>query len=186
MSEEQISKLVDEGGLDRSEATIADQIRAAQAAVASWPDGVRLAMGLPARGTQPRFELLSEAGDVVRDGGAIVRDTTTRLEWTREPVSAKRLTWTKADAACKELRLGGHDDWRLPTRVELFMLVDETRFDPAIDPVFQCGPNWFWTSTPYAPSPGDYAWGVIFRNGYAIWGYRGGSGFGRAVRASQS
>jgi len=134
----------------------------------------------------PRYELLTESGDVVLDGGVIVRDTTTRLEWTREPVSAKSLTWTQADAACKELRLGGHDDWRLPTRLELFMLVDETRFDPAIDPVFECRPGWYWTSTPYAPSPGDYAWYVYFGYGYAAWRNRYHSGFVRAVRASQS
>ena len=36
-------------------------------------------------------------------------------------------------AYCACLQLAGHDDWRLPTRIELVSLVDFTRSSPAID-----------------------------------------------------
>lgn len=94
-----------------------------------------------------------------------VLDTSTGLEWQAIPF-AESMTHAAAAKACAELRLGGHDDWRLPTRAELLTLVDDTRYSPAIDTdAFPDTPNtWFWTSTGYA---GDkaYAWVVDFGDG---------------------
>jgi hypothetical protein len=86
--------------------------------------------------------------------------------------------------ACADLRLLGHDDWRLPTRAELAALVDDTRTDPAIDPNLfpRVKPNWHWTSTAYAGSSGS-AWLVGFDGGYVLSNpryYHGG--FALAVR----
>jgi hypothetical protein len=99
----------------------------------------------------------------------IVRDSVTGLEWQAVAFD-KKMTWKEAEKACRDLRLGGHSDWRLPTRVELLTLVDDTRFNPAIDTdAFPNTPSdWFWTSTPYAPNPTDYAWVVDFGGGGSL------------------
>lgn len=51
-------------------------------------------------------------------------DSVTGLMWQREP---EALTKTQAKAVdyCAELSLGGHDDWRLPTRLEYVTMLDE-------------------------------------------------------------
>jgi hypothetical protein len=113
----------------------------------------------------------------------ITRDSETGLEWQTVPF-ANSIKWKDADEACKALRLGGHDDWRLPTRAELLTLVDDTKHDPAIDTeAFPSTPSaWFWTSTPYAGDPDAYAWVVYFGYGYSGISYRGLSYRVRAVR----
>ncbi len=113
----------------------------------------------------------------------ITQDATTGLEWQTTPFAAS-MQWEEADAACKALRIGGHDDWRLPTRVELLTLVDDTRHDPAIDAdAFPNTPSkWFWTATPYAGDPKTYAWIVAFHSGGTGAGNRRNSDHVRAVR----
>jgi hypothetical protein len=141
--------------------------------------------------TEPRFIKVGLDGDALAgemDDWVAVRDRTTGLTWSRANVSDKRLTHKQAIKACAALNLAGHADWRLPTIRELLTLVDYGRYGPAIDiDLFpECKPNWYWSDTPYAPSPGDFAWYVGFYLGIAGWYGRGGSGFVRAVRASQS
>ena len=117
----------------------------------------------------------------------IVLDRLTGLMWSRTTLPGGRKSWSDAKAAASSMTLGSHTDWRLPTVRELLSLVDYERHDPAIDTtMFQCESAWYWSSTPYAPSPGDYAWNVNFDNGYASWGLQSGSGFVRAVRVGQS
>jgi len=125
----------------------------------------------------PRLEVVGET----------VRDHSSGLEWTRGLVPGGQMAWEAAKAACEKLELDG-GGWRLPTIQELLTLVDYERHDPAIDTTIftGCPSSWFWTSTPYAPSPGDCAWGVRFGYGDAYWNGRSLSGFVRAVRASQS
>jgi len=87
------------------------------------------------------------------------------------------------DKACRELRLLGHDDWRLPTRIELAALVDDSRHEPAIDTSLFPGalPRWHWTSTPCAWSSAS-AWYVYFGNGHVHYDRRHSYGFALAVR----
>jgi hypothetical protein len=83
---------------------------------------------------------------------------------------------------------GGFSDWRLPTVEELFLLADRTRAPcPAIDAEYfpDCKSDWYWSSTPYARSPGGCAWVVNFGNGDAHWSFRDDDGFVRAVRPGQ-
>jgi uncharacterized protein DUF1566 len=132
--------------------------------------------------TEPTFRVVGPRFEV---DGETVRDESTGLVWTQANVAAKQLTWKEAEEACAKLELAG-GGWRLPTIKELLTLVDYERSEPAIDPAFSCESSWYWTSTPYASSPGEYAWSVNFGYGYSYWGSRSNGGFVRAVRASQS
>ena len=91
-----------------------------------------------------------------------------------------------AKAACVAARVGGHNDWRLPTIQELLTLVDYERTSPAIDPAFECSSEWYWSSTPYASSPSLFAWIVSFGYGGSSWYGQDGEYRVRAVRAGQS
>lgn len=122
-----------------------------------------------------------------RVDGDTVLDRTTGLMWSRENVPGGSMNWKAAQEACKKLQLGGHSDWRLPTIRELLTLVDYERHNPAIDTeAFKCESAYYWTSTPAASSPGDYAWDVGFNDGFAGWGGQDNGSHVRAVRASQS
>jgi len=113
----------------------------------------------------------------------ITRDPATGLEWQAVPF-AEAMTFKQAEKACKELHLGGHGDWRLPTRAELLSIVDDTRHNPAIDTdAFPDTPSaWFWTSTPYAANPAECAWVVGFGHGLSNFVNRDYHGRVRAVR----
>ena len=73
---------------------------------------------------------------------------------------------------CRSLRVGGHDDWYLPSRDELAMIcrnlgpnrknVPES-FKSGAEEAFE--EEWYWSSTEYAPSSG-YAWFVGFSGGH--------------------
>ncbi len=68
--------------------------------------------------------------------------------------------------AVNALGLCGVDDWRLPTRKELLSIVDNSRFEPAIDTNLfpQALSARYWTSSPYADQEGS-AWHVYFQYG---------------------
>lgn len=135
-----------------------------------------------------RFTKIGADGAKLADDAAewvAVLDNTTALIWTVK--ETKEMNWKKAAAAVGKLDTAGFADWRLPTVEELFLLADRTKHSPAIDTAFfpDCKSEWYWTGTPAAYSPGDYAWGVSFGFGFAYWGGRDGGGCVRAVRASQ-
>jgi hypothetical protein len=112
-----------------------------------------------------------------------VLDYATGLMWSKA-TTAKGKTWAEAKEAAAAVRLGGYTDWRLPTRAELLTLVDDTRSNPAIDTArFDCDPDWYWSSTPLASSPSDYAWVVDFYGGYADCLHQFNLGRVRAVRS---
>lgn len=98
--------------------------------------------------------------------GVVVRDRVTGLTWERSVDLGGRL-WADAGAYCDGLSLDGHDDWRLPTLIELVSLVDFTQQNPSIDATaFPATPaDSFWTSSPVVGSPGDF-WYVQFTTGF--------------------
>ena len=116
-----------------------------------------------------------------------VLDRRTGLMWMRQTMPGGHMPWAKAKEACSLHDLGGYTDWRLPTIRELLTIVDYERHEPAIDAAaFQCESAWYWSSTPYASSPGVFAWIVGFDFGYAGWSGQVSNGFVRACRAGQS
>lgn len=74
-----------------------------------------------------RFEGDGSAG-AGTDGVGTVHDLVTGLIWTREPLEG--LTFESAPAAAERCRIGGFDDWRVPTIKELYSLIQFTGVDP--------------------------------------------------------
>jgi hypothetical protein len=94
----------------------------------------------------------------------VVHDDVTCLDWQQVESSS---SYTNADAIsyCESLSLGGYDDWRAPTRVEMASIMDWTR-SPATDAAFtgvsgyhKTGSNWILTINQTGAGAGtDYAW----------------------------
>jgi len=108
----------------------------------------------------------SAAGTDPRTDHVAVIDHATGLMWAVKSIGGSDgdpMSQPDCEKACIELRLLGHDDWRLPTRAELVALVDDTRHEPAIDTALFPGvlPRWHWTSTAAAWSSAS-AWVVNF------------------------
>lgn len=95
----------------------------------------------------------------------VIVDKVTGLMWQRA-VDAGRYDWVASKAYCAGLMLAGHTDWRLPTEIELFSLVDPTATSPAIDAAAfpNTPPEFFWSSSPLAGDPTG-AWGTYFSYG---------------------
>jgi hypothetical protein len=129
---------------------------------AGWPmpnDQVDVTAGAP------NLESYTDNGD------GTVTDNVTGLMW-QQAVSATTYTWVQAVAYCPTLRLAGHSDWRLPSRIELVSIVDlgvTSGSGGQINATYF--PSWpasgefrFWTSSP--PDAGaSFAWYVDFAFG---------------------
>jgi hypothetical protein len=97
-------------------------------------------------------------------GEAVVFDAHTALTWTQTHLP-DATGWSQGLAACEALDFGGSADWRAPSAVELFSIVDYSR-SPAIDPVTfpNTSDSFFWTSTT-APSDVTRAFTIRFFDG---------------------
>lgn len=117
---------------------------------------------------------MNERFEVTED---TIHDKRTGLTWSRT-LGNKTVTDKKADKLVAECRAGGFADWRKPTVEELFLLADRTRYSPAIDTEAfpDCKSDWYWSSSPDASDPTDYAWIVHFYDGYS-------GGLGRSLYA---
>jgi len=111
-----------------------------------------------------------------------VTDNATGLMWQQEDDNQAR-NWESALAYCEDRDLGGHVDWRLPDVKELRSIVDNTRYDPAIDTTAFPGtnPDWYWSSSTSAYGP-YYAWGVSFGNGNVYYYLKVYTDYVRCVR----
>ena len=96
----------------------------------------------------------------------VVLDNNTGLMW-QQTISSSTYTWGNAVSDCSSLTYAGYSDWRLPTPQELLTIVDNSRYNPAIDTTyFQGTPSeYFWCAPTYVRNT-DYAWGVHFGRGY--------------------
>jgi hypothetical protein len=90
----------------------------------------------------------------VDTAGDAVADNRTGLVWQRT-LSTGTHTWEGAQAYCAALG----PNWRLPTYKQLLTLVDPTRSNPSIDPVFPETPAVsFWTASRSLGSDGTPDW----------------------------
>jgi len=115
------------------------------------------------------------------DNGDTITDTATGLEWTKADAPS-RLSWQAGQDWCAGLRIGGHEDWRMPTIRELLTLVDYERCKPAADPALGLQSYDYWSSSTYQGSPGN-AWVVYFFGGDTNADFKTLNGYVRGVRA---
>jgi hypothetical protein len=93
------------------------------------------------------------------NGDGTVTDGVTGLMWQQVPGGA-RFGWGSAATTgtaqnyCATLALAGHDDWRLPSGIELVSITDLSSSNPAINvPYFPNTPSGdFWSATPIGQS----------------------------------
>jgi len=123
-----------------------------------------LAPSYTCRGQFPDWPV-SSPSSFIDNGDGTVTDTRSGLLW-QQAIGGVYDHFT-ASARCSWLSLAG-TGWRLPTIAELESIIDDTRFDPAIDPV--AFPNTlgiaFWSSS-RAPGFGDRRWRVDFFDGFS-------------------
>ncbi len=79
--------------------------------------------------------------------GGSVTDARTGLVW-QSGTAPTDLTYADALSYCEALVLDGNSDWRLPNGKELMSIVDVTRTNPSISPLFASRPSTrFWSSS---------------------------------------
>ncbi len=114
----------------------------------------------------------------------IVVDSETGLIWQDSRTIVKK-NWSGAKGYCKNLSLGGYDNWRLPHIDELISIVDTKRKSPAIKKIFKnTQSSWYWSSTEYK-GHSSKAWYVYFRNGFDYYGNKSDEGYVRCVVGRQ-
>jgi hypothetical protein len=91
----------------------------------------------------------------------VMTDNVTQLEW-QQSVDGKPYAWSEAVDHCAGLDTDG-GGWRLPSRIELYSLVDFTSANPTIDSsAFPDTPaEHFWSSSRFVGDRAS-AWGVNF------------------------
>ena len=128
---------------------------------------------------------ISLFADFTRDDTTkIVTDNETGLQW-QDNETASIMIWQDAINYCENLTLGDYNDWRLPNINELTSIVDDTKVNPSLSPVFKFFASYgYWSSTTRAGSSG-YAWIVSFYYGYQYYYNKNYSSYVRCVRAGQ-
>ena len=130
------------------------------------------------------------------DGGdGTVLDELTCLTWQQTPPSGD-FTWDEGLQYCDDLTLGGYDDWRLPTRIELTSIMDFTAARTKVDAsAFPDAPggfhrtssDWILTITQTGAGAGnDFAWAFNMSDGIVSNAYSktGRSAVPRCVRGN--
>jgi hypothetical protein len=92
---------------------------------------------------------------------------------TSSAALANAAVWSAAEASCQSLTLAGHDDWHLPTLIEL-VSIDHLGSNPALDPVLFPDPSLdaatevalFMSDTPEADSPN--VWWIMHAFGGSV------------------
>jgi hypothetical protein len=99
------------------------------------------------------------------NGDGTVTDNVTGLIW-QSASPAPTYSQAGAIAYCGGLNLAGFTDWRLPSVIELFSLVDLSVAAPTINSTYFPGTvaGIYWSSTPSAGPVGN-AWTVTFTVG---------------------
>lgn len=97
---------------------------------------------------------------ILEDG--VIYDSKLGLEWA--PSNGQVLNHYQAEGYARDLSLAG-GGWRLPTRAELKSLYDKSK-PGNVDPVFNVGEKWVWTSELYNEIPSlPCAVGFFFYDG---------------------
>lgn len=114
-------------------------------------------------------------GASAQDAPGPERVTLDNRQWATATNGAD-IKWPDADTYCADLSLGGQNDWRLPTLVELEALYDAESTTGISEPISLDG-CCLWSSTSLedreaedgdeiAGEPAMYRWGYMFDGGY--------------------
>ena len=105
------------------------------------------------------------AGGILMAAGMAIDERTGLMWQDNRFVDTEKVTYFQAEKLCKEMRLGGYEDWRIPTIKELLGIVDYNKYDPAlVDGFAVAESNYYWSSTQYMGDT-DKVWGVDFKDG---------------------
>jgi hypothetical protein len=154
---------------------------------------------IPCAGTGQDGAYIQNPLSYTDNGNGTVTDNNTGLQWQKED-DGNTCNWYRAsgtydpsynpghDDVCRSLNLGGHSDWRLPSKKELMSIVNYAIPWPGPTIDTDHFPNTkasgYWSSTTYAGYPYD-AWDVYFRNGYVDYGSKYDAEYVRCVRGEQ-
>lgn len=118
---------------------------------------------------------------------SVVTDKKNAIYWQDNHFSQKSSEdWDDAVEYCDKLVLNNMEHWRLPTFKELLSIVDYTRTDPAIDPVFSyVNQGTYWTSVDFSASS-SRAWTIDFRTGKSYYSYKTTNHSVRCVKEIQT
>ena len=114
----------------------------------------------------------------------IVKDPTTNLMWEDTPhVKEMKIRQPRAAEYCNELKIGGFEDWRLPTIHELLTIIDYKRLSPAIlkEFTYVAEESFYWSKTHVADADDEF-WGVNFKRGASSKASEYYDRYGRCVR----
>ncbi|MBP5434966.1 DUF1566 domain-containing protein [bacterium] len=114
----------------------------------------------------------------------VVLDNNTGLMW-QQTIPTSTYTWANAVSYCENLEYAGYTDWRLPTPKELLTIVDNSKYNPAIDTTYfpNTPSSYFWSSSTFVYYT-DAAWYVDFNYGYVYNDYKTNSYYVRCVRGA--
>jgi len=115
---------------------------------------------------------------------SVVLDKKNAIYWQDNLSSEKSSEdWDDAIEYCDKLVLNNMKHWRLPTFNELLSIVDYTRVNPAINPVFEyVNEGTYWTSIDFAATA-SRAWTIDFRTGRTYYSYKTTNHSVRCVKA---
>lgn len=103
----------------------------------------------------------------IQGNKVLLIDRATGLMWQKG--GGSRMTFDKAEQYIREMntsRFAGFSDWRLPTAEEAMSLMEQEAHDDFhIDPAFERGINFIWTSD---RADEGYAWVVYFYDGRIV------------------
>jgi len=114
-------------------------------------------------------------------------DDKTALVWQDNiGMTKQQKSYDQAQAYCKNLKLDGFNDWRVPTLKEFYTIID-LRFDrPSLKRGFEVRiDDKFWTATPFAKNADKEAWRINMSYGEAEPYNKSRSYFVRCVRGTQ-
>ena len=116
---------------------------------------------------------VSTYAELSKNANDVVTDSITKLQWqdnVNPYDTQKELSLVNATVYCEDLVLDGHNDWRLPNINELSSLIDDTKYFPAMNAIFQNQQNnvndnlSYWSSTTMARTP-TKNWNIQFHEG---------------------
>jgi len=106
---------------------------------------------------------MTEQKRFIDNGDGTVTDTKTNLIWDKSG-SSIMMDYEEAIIYADKLKLAGRK-WWVPTIVELCTPVNYSKYNPAINNIFSCKSDDYWSSTTYAGDTSS-AWVVYFYDGY--------------------